>query len=214
MPGMRIEQYIVGPVMTNCYFAINDETNEVLVVDPGAAGKPLCNKIEEEGLKPAAVLLTHGHFDHAAAAEEVADHFGVKIYVHEAEEETMADPMINLSGAMGGNSKSYRGDVWVREGDVLDLAGFKIKVFHTPGHTAGGCCYYIEEAGVLFSGDSLFNGSIGRTDFPGGSEATLVRNIKEKLLKLPDETGVYPGHNETTTIQAEKIYNPFITGRW
>ncbi len=108
---MRIEQYVVGQVMTNCYFAINDETNETLIIDPGAAGKPLCEKLTEGGLKPGAVLLTHGHFDHAGAAEEVADHFGIKIYAHEDERETLEDPEINLTGGWMGSPKKYRADV-------------------------------------------------------------------------------------------------------
>lgn len=213
MAKMKIEQYILGPVMTNCYIAVNEETNEAIVVDPGASGEALCEKLEEENLKVKAVILTHGHFDHADNAEIVADHFGVKIYVHENEKETMANPMMNLSGTMGRKAASYRGDVWVRDNDILELAGFKIKVLFTPGHTPGGCCFYFEDEKVVFVGDTLFNDSIGRTDFPGGSEGTLLRSIKDKLMTLDDSISVYPGHNEATTIGAERMYNPFITMR-
>ncbi|MCR5273427.1 MAG: MBL fold metallo-hydrolase [Lachnospiraceae bacterium] len=213
MAKLKIEHFIVGPIMTNCYFAINEETNEALVIDPGAAGQALCEKLEEEHITPVAVLLTHGHFDHADNAEMVADHFGIKIYVHEAERETMANPMINLSGTMGRTPAAYRGDVWVKDNETLELAGFKIKVLFTPGHTPGGCCFYLEDEKAVFVGDTLFNDSVGRTDFPGGSEATLLRSIKNKLMTLDDSVSVFPGHNETTTIGAERMYNPFITMR-
>lgn len=209
MAGLRAEQYVVGPVMTNCYFAVNEETGETLVIDPGDEAGYLIEKIKEKGLKPAAVLLTHGHFDHASAAEEVAKAFGISIYAHEEEKETLEDPAINLSGMAGGRT-SYHADVYVKDGDILELAGFSIQALYTPGHTAGGCCYYIEKEQAVFAGDTLFFESVGRTDFPGGSPAQLIRSIRDKLTCLPGQTKVYPGHNETTTIGWERQNNPFI----
>ncbi len=210
MSGLRVEQYVVGPVMTNCYFAVNEDTNEMLVIDPGDSAKQLIDKIKERALKPAAVLLTHGHFDHAWAAKEVAEEFSVPVYAEEHEKETLLSPEINLCGMMGQRGVVFHADVYVKDEDTLDLAGFSVKVLHTPGHTKGGCCYYIEKEQALFAGDTLFCQSVGRTDFPGGSASVLIRSIEEKLLPLPGQTKVYPGHNETTTIGYERQYNPFL----
>ena len=210
MSGLRVEQYVVGPVMTNCYFAVNEDTNEMLVIDPGDSAKQLIDKIKERALKPAAVLLTHGHFDHAWAAKEVAEEFSVPVYAEEHEKETLLSPEINLCGMMGQRGVVFHADVYVKDEDTLDLAGFSVKVLHTPGHTKGGCCYYIEKEQALFSGDTLFCQSVGRTDFPGGSASVLIRPTEEKLLPLPGQTKVYPGHNETTTIGYERQYNPFL----
>ena len=206
---MEMKHYCVGQVATNCYFAINEETKEMLVIDPGDSAQMLAEKSKKEGLKPKAVLLTHGHFDHAMAAEELAELFGIPVYAHEAEKDTLEDSGKNVS-IMIGRRDSYHADVYVRDGEVLQLAGMELKVLHTPGHTAGGCCYYLEKEKVLFSGDTLFCQSVGRTDFPGGSMSKLVRSIKEKLMALPDEVRVYPGHMGLTTIGTERARNPYL----
>ena len=206
---MEMKHYCVGQVATNCYFAINEETKEMLVIDPGDSAQMLAEKIKKEGLKPKAVLLTHGHFDHAMAAEELAELFGIPVYAHEAEKDTLEDSGKNVS-IMIGRRDSYHADVYVRDGEVLQLAGMELKVLHTPGHTAGGCCYYLEKEKVLFSGDTLFCQSVGRTDFPGGSMSKLVRSIKEKLMALPDEVRVHPGHMGLTTIGTERARNPYL----
>lgn len=209
MVPMRIQQYVVSACATNCYFAINDETREVLIIDPGASAKQLAEKVKEHDLKPAGILLTHGHFDHAAAAEELAQLLDVKIYAHEAEQETLETPGLNLSG-WEGKSETYHADVYLKDEQELELAGFKVHVLFTPGHTVGGCCYYFVEQGALFSGDTLFEGSIGRTDFPKGSASQLIRAIKDKLMILPEETAVYPGHGDMTGIGMERVNNPFL----
>ena len=209
MVSLKIQQYVVGSVSTNCYFAINDETKEVLIIDPGAAAKQLAEKVKEYELKPVAILLTHGHFDHASAAEELAELLDVQIYAQEAERETLETPGINLSG-WEGKVSTYHADVYVKDEQELCLAGFVIRALHTPGHTVGGCCYYFTEQSTLFSGDTLFEGSIGRTDFPKGSASQLVRSIKDKLMILPDETAVYTGHGEMTSIGMERVNNPFL----
>lgn len=206
---MKVEQYCVGQVATNCYFAINEETKEMLVIDPGDSAQMLAEKIKQEGFKPQTVLLTHGHFDHAMAAGGLAGIFGIKIYAHEGEKDTLEDPRKNVS-IMVGSRDTYHADVYVKDGEVLKLAGMEWKVLHTPGHTAGGCCYYLEKEKVLFSGDTLFCQSVGRTDFPGGSMSKIVRSIKEKLMALPDEVKVYPGHMGLTTIGAERVGNPYL----
>jgi len=209
MSKMRINHYVVGQVQTNCYVVINDENKECFIIDPGASAKQLAERVRNDELKPVAILLTHGHFDHAGAAEELAKEFGVKIYVHEAEKDTLQDANKNVSW-MVGKSESYRADIFLKDEQELELADMKIKVFHTPGHTEGGCCYYLPEDGVVFSGDTLFAQSVGRTDFPGGSMSQIVRSIQEKLMILSDDTTVYPGHNEITTIETERKYNPYL----
>lgn len=209
MKKMKINHYVVGQVQTNCYVVINEENRECFIIDPGAAAKQLTERIRKDELKPVAILLTHGHFDHAGAAEDLSENFGIKIYAHEVEKETLSDSRKNVSW-MVGNEESYHADVYVKDGQELDLAGFHIRVLHTPGHTEGGCCYYLPYEDVLFSGDTLFAQSVGRTDFPGGSMSQIVRSIKEKLMVLPEHTAVYPGHNDVTSIEAERMYNPYL----
>ena len=161
------------------------------------------------------MLLTHGHFDHAGAAKTLKDEFDISVYAHEAEADTLKDPQKNVSW-MVNCKESYAADIFLRDEEVITLAGFKIKVLHTPGHTEGGCCYYIAEEDVVFTGDTLFAQSVGRTDFPGGSMSQIVRSIQEKLMTL-NEAGsletdimVYPGHNDPTTIETERMENPYL----
>ncbi len=206
---LKVDQYVVGMVQTNCYFAVNEETKEILVIDPGDCARQLSERIRRDHYQPAAILLTHGHFDHAGAAEELAGEFGIPIYACEEERETLEDPRLNASW-MAGNSSTYHADTFVKDEQELDLAGFHIRVLHTPGHTVGGCCYYFPYEDVVFSGDTLFAMSVGRTDFEKGSMSDLIRGIREKLMTLPDNTKVYPGHNDVTTIENERMYNPYL----
>lgn len=205
----EVLRYIVGPVCTNCYLLVNHKTGELLVVDPGDQAQLIEKQIEKTGAKPVAILLTHGHFDHAGAAEELADKYQIPIYAHEAERETLEDPGLNLCGMIG-EHKVYRADIFVKDEEVLNLAGFSIRVFFTPGHTIGGCCYYIADEKILFSGDTLFQESVGRTDFPRGSASDLIRAIREKLMPLPDDVTVYTGHDESTLIGYERMHNPYL----
>jgi glyoxylase-like metal-dependent hydrolase (beta-lactamase superfamily II) len=215
MGRLKVNHYVVGMVQTNCYVVFNEITKECVVIDPGASGKSLAEKLRQEGLTPVAILLTHGHFDHVSAAKTVAKEFDIKIYAHEAEAETLHDSKKNASWMMGA-SENYDADVFVSDGEVLNLAGFDIKVLHTPGHTEGGCCYYIAEETVIFTGDTLFAQSVGRTDLPGGSMSQIVRSIQEKILTLTEagnadtDVTVYPGHNDITTIETERKYNPYL----
>lgn len=205
----EVLRYIVGPVCTNCYLLVNHKTGELLVVDPGDQAQLIEKQIEKTGAKPVAILLTHGHFDHAGAAEELADQYQISIYAHEAERETLEDPGLNLCGMIG-EHKVYHADIFVKDEEVLNLAGFSIRVFFTPGHTIGGCCYYIADEKILFSGDTLFQESVGRTDFPRGSASDLIRAIREKLMPLPDDVTVYTGHDESTLIGYERMHNPYL----
>lgn len=207
---MKIGNVVLGPVGTNCYIVSNEVTKECFVVDPAACPQGFVDHIRNTGLIVKAVLLTHGHFDHIMGLGGFLREFPVPVYAHEAEKELLEDAQLNSSAFMGGQSYTFSGAEYVKDGQELDIAGMKIRVIYTPGHTIGGCCYYIEKEAVLFSGDTLFHASVGRTDLPTGSMGQLVRSIKEKLFVLPDETEVYPGHMEETSIGYEKKYNPFV----
>ena len=206
---MQIIRVPVGAFITNCYIAEGQEPGRGFLVDPADNPKKLISILEEKQICPEAILLTHGHFDHAGGAAEVAARFGIKVYAEEHERETLDDPKLNLSGWTGAET-TYHADVFLKDEQEFDLAGFHIRVLFTPGHTVGGCCYYFAYQDALFSGDTLFAQSVGRTDFPKGSASALIRGIKEKLLPLPDEVTVYTGHNDTTTIGTERRYNPYL----
>lgn len=205
----QVKNFEVGPIGTNCYFLMNEDTKELVVIDPGGDGVRLIREIRNMGYTPAAVLLTHGHFDHAMSAKELKDAFSTPVYAHEKEKETLENPAYNVSGMIGRKQK-YEADIFVKDEEELTLAGFSIKVLHTPGHTPGGVSYYVEDQKLVFSGDALFCQSIGRTDFPNGSISQLLRSVSEKLLTLPDDVQVLPGHEQLTTIGFEKQYNPYF----
>ena len=159
--------------------------------------------------KPVGILLTHGHFDHILAAEEIKKKYNIPIYACAKEEKTLQDPRINLT-AFHMSSYTLKADVYLTDLQVVELAGFSVQMIETPGHTLGSCCYYLKDEGVLFSGDTVFCGSVGRTDFPEGSTAAIVNSLHRLLEALPDDTEVYPGHDTSTTIGYEKRYNPFV----
>ncbi len=209
MADLQILKYNVGEIGTNCYFLVNKDTKETIIIDPGGDGLMLEREIESKGLKPVAILLTHAHYDHAHHAKLLKDDLQIPIYAHEAEKKTMADPEMTAS-TLFGIYETYDADIFLKDENDLDLAGFHFKVLFTPGHTPGGVSFYLPEFNAVFCGDTLFNGSVGRTDFPGGSMSQLVRSIREKLLVLPPDTTVYPGHLPETTIAQEEKYNPFL----
>lgn len=210
MIQMQVEHLTVGPVQTNCYLAINKETKEAIIIDPGDDADRISMRLMQLEAKPVAILLTHGHFDHAGAAKALAAQYDILVYAHEKEAETLEDSRMNLSGPLAGGATTYHADVFLKDEQELTLAGLHMRVLFTPGHTPGGCCYYFPREDVLFSGDSLFCGSVGRTDFPGGSMRTLVDSVRNKLMSLPENTIVYPGHDIETTIEQERMYNPFL----
>lgn len=209
MGNFRIEHLVLGQVATNCYLAMNQDTKELILVDPADGAGQIRQKVSDMGGIPVAILLTHGHFDHIGAVDALRDHYGIKCYALEEEAEVLETLELNLSG-MFGCPLTVKADVLLKDGQELTLAEKRLKVLHTPGHTKGGACYYFPDEGVVFSGDTLFAGSVGRSDFPTGSSSVLVRSVREKLLVLPEETRVYPGHDQESSIGYEKKYNPFV----
>lgn len=207
---MEIRKMPVAPIGANCY--IVSKTDEAFIIDPGGDAEKIIRAAKNFDVRY--ILLTHAHFDHIGGLNEVKEAFPeAKTAVHKLEKEWLYSAELNLSENFGLDSVYEQNvDIELEDGMALDFAGTKIKVLHTPGHTPGSTCFYMENSGkpVLFSGDTLFRSSIGRTDFPGGSGRKIVESIKTKLLTLPDETVVYPGHDENTSISLEKKLNPFL----
>jgi len=205
---MKIDTFVVGMVQTNCYIVQNEETKECFIVDPGAPSKDLLRFLKEKEIKVQGVLLTHGHFDHIVGLNSIMEDFPVPVYIYDVENALLMEPTLNLSANRTG-AYSFEGARRVTDGQMLSIADFQIQVIHTPGHTAGCCCYYIANQGVLFSGDTLFRFSIGRTDLPTSDHDQIVPSIQGRLFVLPDDTKVYPGHARATTIGEEKAHNPY-----
>ena len=209
MGKLKVEKRVLGMVRTNVYLAVNTETKEAILIDPADAAEALERDIAALGVHPVGILLTHGHFDHIGAAEKLAERYQIKIGAGSEEADVMSAAALNLSTQFG-RPFTASPDCLYADKEELLLAGFRIQVLCTPGHTKGGVCYYLPEEGALFSGDTLFCESVGRTDFPTGSMSVLARSVRGLLEALPDETAVYPGHESETTIAHEKEFNPFV----
>jgi len=208
MANLKIGKITLGSCATNCYFVYQEGSTEVIFFDPADRGDYLYQALSQKGFQVGAILLTHGHFDHILGAQKLRVLSGSKIYAYKGEEALLGDASMNISEATG-RACTLKPNVYLEDGQELELLGIKLKVIATPGHTEGSCCYYFEEADMLISGDTLFQESVGRTDFPTGSFSQIVRSIKEKLFVLPEQVKVYPGHGEATTIGYEKMHNPF-----
>ena len=209
MAELKIGRITLGVCQTNCYFVYEAGKKEVLVFDPADKGDYIYNRLKDNGFSVAAILLTHGHFDHIWGVEELKALSGAPVYAYEAEKEVCGDAVLNVSGNVG-RACTVAADFYVKDEEEITIAGVTCRLIATPGHTKGSCCYYFESDKILISGDTLFQESVGRTDLPTGSMSTLVRSVKEKLLPLPESVKVYPGHGDSTTIGHEKKYNAFI----
>ncbi len=215
MKALNLECCIIGMVNTNCYIVYRKERDENseegglkpgVIIDPGDNAPYILNKCRELNVEPKAILLTHGHFDHILAAEDIRRTFHIPILASEREMELLEEPDMNLSSTYE-ESMSLTADRWLKDGETLELLGKKWSVIHTPGHTAGCLCYYIEDENLLFSGDTLFLESVGRTDLPTARPGEIIDSVVKKLFVLPDETKVYPGHGGSSTMGHEKQYN-------
>jgi hydroxyacylglutathione hydrolase len=210
---MKWKQVPLGPLQTNCYL-IYDNNNSCLIVDPGDNPRKLSSVIEQLELKPVAILLTHAHFDHIGAVDSIRDKYAIQVYMHEKEKEWLTDPALNGSKhfMLSNMITARKADHFFKgEGD-LAIEGFSLSVFETPGHSPGSVSFYSPDHQFVVAGDALFQGSIGRTDLPGGNHNQLIRSIHERLLVLPEDTEVLPGHGPTTTIGYEMDSNPFLNG--
>lgn len=207
--SLKIGRIVMGVCQTNCYFVYREGEKEAVVFDPADQGDMLYQKLTEAGFTVAAVFLTHGHFDHIWGTKRLCELSGARLYAYEAEKALCEDAAANVS-EQAGRAYTVEPDVYLKDGEEITVAGMTFRLIATPGHTVGSCCFYFEEDQILISGDTLFQDSVGRTDLPTGSYSELVRSIREKLLVLPDEAIVYPGHGDETTIGHERKYNPFI----
>ena len=203
---MRITNLPSGALQANTYLAVDEKTNEGFIVDPGGYNKVLTKEVRDNDVNIKYIILTHGHSDHICGVNEHKAEFpDAKIVAYKDEEAMLENPNLNQSPPY-----STKADILVSDGDELKVGDVTLKFIHTPGHTEGGMCIYVKEAKALFSGDTLFRQSIGRTDFPGGSYKEIMDSIRKKLFLLPDDTNVFPGHMGTTNIGFEKENNPFV----
>jgi glyoxylase-like metal-dependent hydrolase (beta-lactamase superfamily II) len=209
---LQIQSFESGPVATLAYLVIDDTSHDAVIIDaPMESAQAIREAAEKAGATPRALILTHTHWDHTADAAELKKLYPeMLIYVHPDDEYRLADPMAHSVWKLPFTIEGVKADRHLRHGDTFALGRICFQVIHTPGHTEGGICLYEAGDGIIFVGDTLFEGSVGRTDLPGGSWNTLARSIADRLMTLPDEVRVYPGHGQTTTIGFERVSNPFV----
>ncbi|AIS52320.1 beta-lactamase domain-containing protein [Thermoanaerobacter kivui] len=205
---MKIQKYVVGLYGVNCYIVFDEESGEAIVIDPGENASEIYKYIESNNLKVKYILLTHGHFDHIGGVEELRKLTQAKIAISKEDSPMLLNENLNLSEMVYKKILCSPADILLNDGDTLSFGKYRVEVIHTPGHTKGGVCFKI--GNVCFTGDTLFKGSIGRYDFPGGDFATLMDSIKNKLLVLGDDVLIYPGHGDSSTIGNEKRLNMFL----
>ena len=204
---MIIEQLPLGPIQANCFIVACEETKEAVVIDPGDEADKILMALAKKALKVKKIINTHGHFDHVGANRRLTEVTGAKLMIHSQDVPMLSQSAASAKawGMRADNSPTPDRDL--EDGDIITFGNLSLTVIHTPGHTRGGISLYGH--GAVFVGDTLFSGSVGRTDFPGGDYDTLIKSIQQKIFKLPEDTKVYPGHMGPTTVGAEKRNNPF-----
>lgn len=201
---------VIGLVRTNCYIVYTEDTKKAVIIDPAADSRRIMGELSALGVTPEAVLLTHGHFDHMLAADSLRNDYHIPVCVHKADAELLKHPNLNCSEQFLHMAYAISADEELEDGQNLRFLDGALTVISTPGHTEGSCCYYAKSENILFSGDTLFQGSVGRTDLPTGRAAQLTNSIREKLFVLSEDTLVLSGHGDQTTIGEEKQYNPYV----
>jgi hydroxyacylglutathione hydrolase len=211
---MKVETIVVGPFEVNCFLYYNEQNGDGVIIDPGDDQNRIAKTIEHLKIRPKAILLTHGHGDHIAAVEGVKNQYDLPLYVGAGDEELLRNPSANISALVGHPIVAPDPDVVLTDEQLITIGSITLRVLATPGHTPGGVCYLDEKENRLFCGDTLFYSSIGRTDLPGGSTDLLLDSIRTKILSLPDSIVCLPGHGPQTTVGAERVNNPFLTGNY
>ena len=206
---MIIRKLELNPFGSNCYIVGSESTKEGMIIDPGMLAEEILKHVEDLGLKIKTIVLTHAHMDHTGALAEVKEATGAEVAMHADDVPLLrgSNPMMRMPGS---SKEPPAPDRLLKEGDVIDIGDLHFRILHTPGHSPGGICLLEKDSEIVFTGDTLFQFSIGRTDFPGGSHEGLVQNINDKLMILPDNTTVCPGHGPDTTIGVERRVNPFL----
>ncbi len=209
---MNIRTLVLGEYQTNSYvLTAGDDTDKCLIIDTGLENSEMINYIKEMNLTPEALILTHGHADHIAGVPDIRENWpDISVVIHKDDAEMLTNATMNLSALTGMSFTTDPAEIILESAEKITFAGIEFDVLETPGHTPGGISLYCSEEGVLFSGDTLFSESIGRSDFPGGNHNKLISSIKEQLMTLPGQTKVYPGHGDMTTVSQEKAHNPFL----
>lgn len=207
---MRLQTLVVGPFEVNCYLYWDEVTRDGLIIDPGFDENRIIKAVVAAGMAPKAILLTHGHVDHIAAVEPVKMSFNIPLYVGKGDEFLLRQPSANISALLGTPIVAPEPDAIVTDTQNLRIGSLCLRVIATPGHTPGGVCYFDETQNLLFCGDTLFEGSIGRTDLPGGSLPQLLDSIRSRIMTLPDGVTCYPGHGPATTVGQERMSNPYL----
>jgi len=206
----QVEAFVNGSLEENCYLLYDPARGGAVVVDPGSEAERLAQVLDQRKLKPVLILATHGHWDHVGGVHHLQQVYGAPFALAKADAELL-DVLEDSFAFYGmGSTKKPVVDRWLMAGEVLQAGGLDLRVLGTPGHTQGGLCFYHPGSASLFSGDTLFAGSVGRSDFEGGDHGQLIRSIREELLSLPDDTRVYPGHGEASTIGQERAENRFL----
>lgn len=209
---MIVERLVVGMLQTNCYIVGDPETRQAAIIDPGGDADRILARVQTLKLEPVAVLLTHGHFDHVLDAWTIKERTGSRVFLNRKDEPLLTDSKVGLGTLFGSLIRTAKGEVdhFLEEGDRITFGSIVLEVLETPGHTPGHVSFLASDANIVFVGDTLFAGSIGRTDFPGGSYPQLIRSVQEKIFPLPGQTLVCPGHGPETTVEQERRTNPFF----
>ncbi len=205
---MKIHRLTLGIYQANCYIVQSEQTNEAFIIDPGDEAEQIQALLEREQIQPGRILLTHGHIDHFGAAAELQDFYRIPMLMHEGDRLFVENATI-IGGMMGYKRvRPPKIDRFFQDDEELVLAEMKCKVLHTPGHSQGSVCFLFDD--VFFSGDTIFAGSVGRVDLPGGDWNALISSIRTRIFILSDHIRIFPGHGEETTVKDEKLFNPFL----